>query len=392
MTARYDAALIGEMADPYPHYRKLRAAGRVVRGGPGTWVVTHHADVSALCTDPRLSHRFPEGVYRVSGEPDVLAEFFAATVLNRDPPIHTTLRRAMSRLVAPRVVATLRPRIQRLVTELFGMLRGAGEVDLVASVAYPLPVTVAAELLDLPAGDRDEVRPHAMALGRAFGAGVQLRPDRDAAAQAVIWLRRYIEDLLRSRRDRADDALTALLSQVGPQLSRADLIDNIIFLFFAGFDTTTNLLSTGFAHLLTQPALLHQLRTDPGSVGSAVEELLRYDSPIQASARVTREPINIAGRQISKDRIIVLVLGSANHDERQFAEPERIDLTRRPNPHLGFAAGVHHCLGATLARTEAAVVLAHIATQVRVFEAAGEPVRRLHMSFRGYERVPARIG
>lgn len=390
MTVRYDGVEAARLDDPYPYYAKLRAAGRVVPAGPGAWAVTRYADVTALFTDARLGHEFPRAVYQLSGEPDPLADFFAATVLNTDPPRHTALRRAMGRLLSPRLVHRLRPRIERLVAELFARMREQEVADLVTGLAYPLPVIMAAELLGIPAGDRDQVRPHALALGRAFSSGLEHTRDRTAAVDAVIWLRGYVADLVRDRARTGPDLLSTLFGDAGGDLDHAELIDNVIFLFFAGFDTTTNLLATGCAELLARPELLRQLRADPALAAPAVEEFLRYDSPVQATARITRAPVEIGERVIRKNRIVVLLLGSANRDERQFTDPDTIDLGRSPNPHLGFSAGPHFCLGAMLARAEGTAVFAHLARRVRVFEPAGEPVRR-RASFRGYQRVTALI-
>ena len=184
MSVRYDAADVMQLDDPYPYYASLRSAGRVVRGGLGAWAVTRHSDVAALCIDHRLSHEFPSTVYRLAGEPDAVGDFFKATVLNRDPPVHSLLRRAMSRIVSRRVTTTLIPRIDQLVADLFADMRHAQTVDVVTSLAYPLPAVVAAELLGIPAADREEVHPRAMALGRAFGS-VEHERDPTAAVTAL---------------------------------------------------------------------------------------------------------------------------------------------------------------------------------------------------------------
>ncbi|MEV4545558.1 cytochrome P450 [Micromonospora echinaurantiaca] len=391
---RYDEAEVAGLADPYPHYAELRAAGRVVPAGPGAWAVTRHADVTALLTDPRLSHEFPDLVYRLSGEPDELTEFFRATVLNRDPPQHSTLRRAMARTVNPRTVAALRPRIVELVAELFAAMADAPAADLVADLAYPLPVTVAAELLGIPVADRAEAQPHAVALGRMFGSGAPTEQERADAVRAVGWLRGYVGGLLRERAGRdGDDMLSHLLrdAEATGTISRAELVDNVIFLFFAGFETTTNLLSTGGALLLHRPELLDRLRRDPGLAPGAVEEFLRWDCPIHATSRVVREPVTVGDRLIRARRVVVLLLASANRDERRFPEPDRIDLARSPNPHLAFSSGPHHCLGATLARVEGAAVFGHLATRLRRFEATGPAHRRTGLGFRGYDRIPVRV-
>jgi cytochrome P450 len=388
----YDETALAGLDDPYPAYLALREAGRVVPAGPGAWAVTRHADVAALLTDPRLSHEFPDAVYRLSGEPEELADFFRAAALNRDPPHHSTLRRAMAKTVSPRTVAALRPRIDRLVSDLFANMAERDGADLVADLAYPLPVTVAAELLGIPVEDRDAAQPHAVALGRMFGTGKPTPDQRVAAVRAVRWLRSYVDELLR-RRSGGEDALSSLVEAAGAAgtITRGELIDNVIFLFFAGFETTTNLLTTGGALLLQQPELLAQLRGDPAQASTAVDEFLRFDCPIHATARLVREPIMIGGQVIRARRIVVLLLASANRDERQFTDPNRIDLRRSPNPHLGFSSGAHHCLGATLARVEGAAVFGHIATRLREFEAAGTLLRRTDLGFRGYHRIPVRV-
>jgi cytochrome P450 len=390
---RYEAAELAGLADPYPRYAQLRAAGRVVRAGPAAWAVTRYPDVARLLADPRLSHEFPDPVYRASGEPDALAGFFRATVLNRDPPGHTTLRRAMARSLGPRAVAALRPRIERLVADRFAAMAGRPAADLVTELAYPLPVTVAAELLGIPPADRDAAQPHAVALGRMFGSGVVTGPERAAAVAAVGWLRDYLAGLVRQRRRAPGrDALSDLVAAARgrPGIGPAELVDNVIFLFFAGFETTTNLLGTGGALLLARPELRARLAGEPGLVPAAVEEFLRYDCPVQATARVAREPVEVGDRLLRPGRIVVLLLGSANRDETVFPAPDTVDLSRSPNPHLAFSAGPHFCLGATLARVEAAAVFQHVASRLRGFEPAGPPVRRTG-GFRGYQAVPVRV-
>ncbi|MFI7303906.1 cytochrome P450 [Micromonospora aurantiaca] len=393
MRVRYDATAIAGLDDPYPAYAALREAGPVVPAGPGVWAVTGHTDVTALLADPRVGHEFPDVVYQASGEPDAVTGFFRATVLNRDAPVHTVLRRAMSRLLAPRAVAGLRGRVDELVGELFTAMDG--DADLVTGLAAPLPVTVAAELLGIPVADRDLVRPYAMTLARAFGAGIRVEGDRDATAAAVTWLRAYVRELLaeRERRGRDDDPLAGLLATADPggAITAEALVDNVIFLFFAGFDTTTNLIATGCAALLSRPDVLARLRAEPELVPSAVEEFLRFDAPIQATARLTRAPIEVSGRRINANRLVVLLLAAANRDGRRFARPDELDITRTPNPHVSFSAGPHFCLGATLARLEGAAVFDRIARGLAGFEPAGVPVRRRHMSFRGYDHLPARV-
>ncbi|MYW89440.1 cytochrome P450, partial [Amycolatopsis rubida] len=214
--------------------------------------------------------------------------------------------------------------------------------------------------------------------------------DRDAAIAAVHWLRGYVRGLLERAGDGPLSGVLAAGRDAG--LAAAEVVDNVIFLFFAGFDTTTNLIANGCAALLESPALLETLRGDPALAESAVEEFLRFEAPIQATARVVREPVEIGGRVLRARRLVLLLLASANRDERRFAAPDRIDLARSPNPHLSFSSGVHHCLGATLARIEGAAVFAQLAARRGRFVPAGPPRRRDHPSFRGFARLPVRFG
>jgi len=390
---RFDASELAELADPYPRYAELRAAGRVLKAGPAAWAVTRHADVTSLLTDPRLSHEFPDAVYQHSGEPDDLTGFFKSTVLNRDPPSHSILRRAMTRSLNPRVINAMRPWISELVERIFLEVAERDTCDLVTDLAYPLPVTVAAQLLGIPESDRDQAQPYAIALGRMFGAGTPTAQERAEAVQAVGWLRSYVDTLVAERGGKdLDDAISQMIlaAETAGTISRAELVDNIIFLFFAGFETTTNLLTTGCALLLEQPRLLAELRADPALAPSAVEEFLRYDCPIHSTSRVVREPVHIGDHLVRAGRILVLLLAAANRDESAFTDPDRVDLARSPNPHLGFSAGAHHCLGATLARVEGAAVFAQIA-KLAVFEPSGKIVRRTQLGFRGYSQIPVRL-
>jgi cytochrome P450 len=394
VTVRFDAARVASADDPHPYYATLRAAGPVVAAGPGTWAVTRYDDVSRLLVDRRLSHEYPDVVYASSGEPDEVIGFFRAIVLNRDPPRHTLLRRAMAQTLNHASVARLRPRVDELVAELFDALAGREDADLVTGLAEELPVTVAAEWLGIPPEDRSRAHPHAMALSASFGAASSAGADRTPVVTALRWLRDYVGALVRERAAHPSaDALSQLLAAAGEHggIDHDELVDNVIFLFFAGFETTTNFLSTGCAILLERPDLLAALTADPGLATSAVEEFLRYDAPVHATSRVTLEPVEIGGRRIRAGRLVLLLLGSANRDERRFPAPDVVDIARSPNPHLGFSSGTHHCLGAALARVEGAAVFSHVARRLRVFEPAGDPVRRRDTTFRGYERLPVRV-
>jgi cytochrome P450 len=381
------------LSDPYPAYSRLRQVGPLCRGGPAQWLVTRYADVSALLTDPRLAHEFPEDYHRFSAGEGPLSSFFDRIILDRDRPGHTRLRRLMGQAFSPGLARAMRLHITTLVDELLAPLLAAGTMDAVTDIAFPLPVMVVCQLLGISADDRDEVRPHAINLGKAFAAVVPER-ERETGGAAVTWLRAYIEALIDERRaSPGDDLLSRMLAaeDAGERLSHEEIVDNAVFLFFAGFETTTSLIATGCAALLDHPAQLARLRANPALVPAAVEEFLRYDAPVQFTARLAREPIEIGERTIKAGRVLVLMLGSANHDQARFRDPDGLDVGRDPNPHLSFGGGIHYCLGAALARIEGAVVFDRLLRRCARFEPAGSPVRSVSASFRSYASVPVRL-
>lgn len=389
---KYDALDPAVIADPYPTYARLRQVGPLCRGGAGQWVATRHAEVSALLHDPRLAHEFPESFRRFSMGEGEAESFFRRIILNRDPPEHVRLRKLMGAAFNPSLMRKLGDHIGELVDELLAPALDRGYFDAVQEVAFPLPVMVVCELIGIPAGDRDQVRPYASDLCKAFGTQIP-EQDRIAVNRAISWLREYVGALLQERRKSSrDDLLSCMLNATenGERLSYEEIVDNAVFLFFAGFETTMNMIGTGCAALLEYPDQLSRLRQDRSLVPTAVEEFLRYDAPIQSAGRLVLSPIEIGGRLVRKDRVLVLLLGSANHDERQFDQPERLDIGRKPNPHVSFGGGIHYCLGATLARTEISVVLARILDKFSIFEPAGNAIRRTSSGFRSYASVPVR--
>jgi cytochrome P450 len=381
------------LENPYPTYAKLREVGPLCRGGPGQWVVTRYADVVMLLRDSRLGHQFPDTYSQFSFGDSPAKSFFKRIILNHDAPAHTRLRQLMSPAFSPSLVHSLNAHIGHLVDNILNPILDRGHFDAVLDLAFPLPVMVVCELIGIPVTERDEVRPRATDLCKAFGAQV---PEQDLATanRAILWLRDYIDGLLKERRGQTrNDLLSHMLAATDgvERLTREEIVDNVLFLFFAGFETTKNLIATGCAALLQFPDQLARLRADRSLVTTAVEEFLRFDAPIQNVGRVVREPMLIGSRLIKKDRILVLLLGSANHDERQFDEPERLDVGRKPNAHVGFGGGPHHCLGATLARLEANVVFGQLLQRFALFEPAGEPRRQAIAGFRSYASIPIRV-
>ncbi|WP_329008624.1 cytochrome P450 [Micromonospora rifamycinica] len=390
---RFDALDPAVLEDPYPTYARLREAGPLCRFGPGSWGVTRHADVVALQKDPRLGSEFPEAYHHLSVGEGAASRFFQRIMLYRDPPDHVRLRRLMSGAFTPAVVRRMRGYIERTVDELLAPALDGGDYDVVRDLAYPLPVLVVSTLMGIPPEAHEDVRQHAVRLGRAFSAIVPEQA-RGAAHESVEWLRGYIGGLLDERRKAPGDDLLSTLLQVdedGDRLSHDEIVDNTVFSFFAGFETTVHLITNGFAALLRAPDQFALLRANPGLVPGAVEEFLRFEAPIQGTARLVREPVRVGSRTIRAGRVLVLMLGSANHDEAVFRSPGTLDVTRDPNPHVTFGGGGHLCLGAFLARTEAQVVFDWVLRRTRSVEQAGALVRETDTPFRAFAHVPLAV-
>lgn len=379
--------------DPYPAYAALRAAGPLGRGGPGQWLVPRHADVSALMSDPRLSGSFSADHHALTIGRGPASEFFRRVVLNQDPPDHTRVRRLMGHAISPSLAHTFAPRIGELVDELLAPALDGDRFDAVTDLGYPLPLRVLGELIGIDPADLAEVGIRAIDVSKAF-ANMLNSEERIAAHGAVVWLYDYIAGLLDARRaDPRGDLLSRLLAAEhhGDRLTEREIIENVIFLLFAGFETTTSLVAGGCKALLNQPEQLRRLTADPALARSAVEEFLRFDAPIQVKLRLVLEPISFAGRVLRTGRVVVLLLGSANRDERLFTAPDEVDITRDPNRHLSFGGGHHHCIGAALARAEATAVFEWIGKRVRALEPAGRPVLQRRPGFRCYQAVPVRM-
>jgi cytochrome P450 len=392
---RFDALDPGIAENPYPRYAELRREGPLARGGPGTWLVTRHAEVSALLGDRRLRHELPGAYHQASLGDGPACGFFSRILFYRDPPEHTRLRRMLAAGFTPRLVGRVRERIGVRIDELLDLLADTGRLDAIADLADPLAFETICLLLGIPAADRDEVRPHAADLAQGFTYG-RTAAERAATDRAVVWLREYVGALLDERRQTSgEDLLSRILemaSAAEETLSAQDIVDNCVFLFWAGYETVLSLVGTGVSALLRFPDQQARLHDEPALIPTAIEEFLRYDAPIQGTARLVAEPIEIAGRKLRPGRMLVLVLGSANRDERVFSSPDALDVGRDPNPHVSFGGGGHGCLGNVLARMEAAVLFERLVSRFPSLQAAGPERRRTTMTWmRFHASVPVAI-
>lgn len=360
--------------DPYPTYRQLREYGPVCRGGPGQWIFSRHAEVSALLRDPRLGREYPERYQAMSVGEGSANDYLRRIVINRDHEGHVRLRRLLTKALNPAMVRALTEPVRALVDRILDGLAERDTWDLVSDLAVPIPVSVMSELLDIPAADRDMIARWSTSLAQTFAVFIP-EDKRQEAHDAVVRLREYFADLLRERRRKpGDDLLSRMITadRGGTEpLTDEEIVDNALFVYYAGFETTTNVIATGGNVLINQPGTQRKLRANPHVVGTALEEFMRYDAPIHATSRLVLEPIEISGHTLRPRRVVVLLLASANHDDSVFDNPDRIDLTRSPNPHLSFGGGVHHCLGAALARVEGGVLFERLVARFAHLEPAG---------------------
>ena len=387
--------------DPYPFYQRLRAEDPVHWDEPRQmWLVTRYADVLAGLRDPRLSAQRswdPIAVPRQARETvRAVQQAYARQLLLRDGRDHARLRRVMAAAFTPRIVEGLRPLIQRRVDELLDAVAAQGRMDVIADLAYPLPANVIAALLGLPERDLGRLQVWSRAMGTTFAHDLNRPLHLVRAYRGVAEFMAYVADLVAQRRRAPrNDLIQTLLTASSEEhtLAAEDIVANCALLLFTGHETTTNLIGNGLLALLRHPAQMHRWRDDPALIGRAVEELLRFDSPVQTTGRVAREELEIGGRRIGAGQYVGLSLGAANRDPAQFDAPERLDLGREENRHLAFAYGPHFCLGAALARLEGQIALGTLLRRWPHLRLAAETLRwRDNPVLRGLESLPICLG
>jgi cytochrome P450 len=383
--------------DPYPYYETYRSRERLLRVDDTIWLSFGHADITAMLRHPKLSSNESRATSE-AGCPD--AGRLARSLVFMDPPDHTRLRQLVACAFTPKRVADLRATAEAITTGLLDETAAAGAsgdvVDLIRSLAYPLPVRIICSLLGVPEGDEATFTGWSRALARSLDPTVLHSAEVDAAvADAESGLAAYLEDLLAVRRTRPrDDLLSALLDVEadGDRISLDEVVDLALLLLVAGHETTVNLIGNGVLALLRAPDQLNLLRRAPDLVAGAVDELLRFDSPVQLTQRVATEDLDLVGCPVRAGDEIMLVLGAANRDPLVFAEPNRLDVTRDARRHVAFGGGIHHCLGAALAQLEGEVALSALLARFPQLELAGEPLRRPTFTLRGLESLPVVVG
>ncbi len=383
----------GFLDDPYPVYRALRERAPVHRCPDGSVFLTRWRDVDAVYRDRRFSSD-KKVEFRPNFGDGPLYEHHTTSLVFNDPPLHTRVRRLLMPAFAPRALKALEPRLDALVDGLLDRIAEKGRFDLVADLAAAIPVRVIGDLLRVPEAERGPLRGWSLAI---LGALEPTLPDdaRRRGERAVREFSAWLEDLV-ARRARAPaaegpDVLAALIAGGGgDRLTLPELVHNCIFLLNAGHETTTNLIGNGVAALMDNPGELARLRADPGLVGPAVEEFLRYESSNQLGNRRAAAEVEIGGTRLAAGTPVTLCIGAANRDPEVFADPDRLDIARAPNPHLAFGGGAHTCAGMSLARMEGRAAIGGLVRRFARLERDGPFVRGGRARFRGFLAYPMR--
>ena len=387
--------------DPYPLYDVLREAAAVVKSPFGPHLITRYDTADKVLRSSAF--RTPRG-YRDANDPSgppifdpngKLSLHRRHWLLFQSGDPHTRLRKLIMHVFTPRAIRALTPRIEALVDELLAPVFERGSLEVIHDLAYPLPATVICELLGIPAADRDKNREWTNLLAATVDPMMQTPALIAKAEEAMNQWDAYIRALLDEKRKRPGEALldAMLAAEVdGQRLTEDEIAANAVFLFLAGHETTTNLIGNGVLALLRHPDQLAKLRAEPGLIDNAIEELLRFDSPVQFAPRVPLEPIEIEGVTLPVEVVVTLMLGSANRDPRKFDRPEALDVARADVKPLSFGGGPHYCVGAALARAEGKAAIGALATRTRELGlVTDKPAYRPMLTLRGLSELQVAV-
>lgn len=385
------------LANPYPVFAQLRAEAPVMWSERGKyWLVSRYEEVNAILRDLHYEKGFQrwKTVNPLVKLIPQLAEqlnFRGKSMLNMNPPDHTRLRALVNKAFTPAMVSGMVSHIEEIAGDLLDKVQAKGEMDLIADFAFILPVTVIAEMLGIPGADRNHFRDWSHALTEALEPGAAI-PKLLKAAQANKELQGYLKPLVEDRRKNPRSDLISALVQAeeeGNKLTEEELMANLVLLLVAGHETTVNLIGNSAIALLRNPEQMELLKARAELMDSAVDEFLRYDSPVQLIRRNAGCDLELAGHKIAEDDTIMLLPGSANHDLAQFEKPEILDITRQNNKYLSFGTGIHHCLGSVLAKAEGKIALTALLTRMPNLKLKGDKLEyRLPFALRGVKELP----
>lgn len=387
----YNPFLPEVQANPFPYYAYLRHHAPVYQvPGVGFWAISRYEDVLSILKNPQV---FSSSGYTsvVVGEDDPWP-LEAPVMLGIDPPDHTRLRRLANRAFTPRRVASLETHLREVVQQLLEPIAAQGESDLVRDLAVPLPTIVIAELLGVPPERRDDFKRWANDFMNGMNGAAVAADERVQIRQSVIALRAYLQTAIEDCRIRPSDNLLSDLVRAEEEnqtLTSEEILSVALLVLLAGSETTTNLIGSAVLELLDHPEELARVRANPALVPNLVEEALRYDAPIQVVPRQTRQEIKVADTTLPAGTVVLIMFGSANHDEHKFPDLERFDIRRNADGHLGFGFGTHFCLGAQLAQLEVRIALEELLERFPRFFRTDEPVTRIvNPFFRGLKALP----
>ena len=389
------------LQNPYPTYARLHEAGPLHYLDVGSkwpvWSIVSHAECSSIAKDPRLSAKRAHQMLLSlplsrQAEFAELARMLGLWLIFMDPPEHTRLRKLLNKGFSAAAVEGLRPQVEAIVDQMLKPLQHGSEVDLMLEFANPMPVRIILEMLGIPQELRDTFVDWSRAIAVFRGNPNRTVEETRAAQDALIELTEFFRKTVAERRRNKGNDLISLLIDIeeeGEVLTEEELYAQCIALLFAGHETTRNLIGNGMYTLLQYPQETAELRERPEIIRSAVEELLRYESPVQFTARVLKEDIEVCGQQIRKGWTVLCMLGAANRDPKQFKEPDDLDLKRLNNQHLAFSAGLHFCIGAQLARLEGQIALLNLVQRFPKMKLAGpRPEYAPTFGFRGLKSLP----
>jgi P450-derived glycosyltransferase activator len=389
--------------DPYPLYAQLRAEGPLPRSRTGAWVAARHQVANQVLRERRFGVREKDAAYPLMGDtagltpddraPDEAKPAWDMSFLELDPPHHTRLRRLVAPAFGPRMIAGYRERIERTTHDLLDKALANGEFDLIRDFASPLPIAVISDLLGIPDVDVDRFSRYGNIVGASLDGVRSVRHARDLR-EAKADLNALFAQLVEQRRsDPGDDVISRLTRALGDEtLNARELLNTARLLLVAGFETTVNLIGNGMLALLAHPDQWERLRADPSLAPRVVEEVLRYDPPVQGTSRIAHEEIELAGRTIRPGQWVVVLLGAAGRDAEVYDDPDRFDIARQPDvEHLAFSSGIHYCVGAPLARLEGEVAFKALAERLSDLVRAGPVHRRSSFTIRGLSRFPLHL-
>ncbi|MBN7757465.1 cytochrome P450 [Nitratireductor aquimarinus] len=385
----------GFVDDPFPVYHALLEHAPLKRFADGSVMLSRYEDLDRVYRDTKTfsSDKKAEFLPKFGDTP--LYEHHTTSLVFNDPPLHTRVRKIMMGALTPRALAALEPGLITLVDGLLDRMEEKGEVDLIEDFAAAIPIEVIGNLFDIPHEAREPLRDWSLAILGALEPVLtdeQLKWGNTSVTDFKAFLKDIADDRRRNPGDPATDVLTRLINgNEGEELSEVELLQNCIFILNAGHETTTNLIGNALYELLHWPEEKARLEADPDLIATAVDEFLRFQSPNQLGNRMAVEPVEFHGETVEPGTPIHLCIGAANRDPRQFADPDRLDVGRRPNKHLAFAGGPHLCAGFSLARMEGRIGISHFLKRFPDYRMTGEPERTGRVRFRGFSRLPARV-